>query len=228
MAPPAPPANTYVAPPSAPPASNVNQFSGGGQPGVTYHQPAPLEGGYMNQGTPQQNYAATGGYAGANAPQQNYAPPAEQQYQPNAPQQALVGQGAIAAAGPELVEGRPQRKPRATKAEMAARRAAEQPGGTPQQGGYAQAPGGAPAAPQQAYAQQGQLVQPVPPQQNYAPQHNPQPQGGYAQAPGGAPAAPQQGAPSTDMQNYGMTANPEQAGQALMTQLDAALHTPTR
>jgi hypothetical protein len=239
MAPPAPPANTYV----APPVQNGAAY-GGGQPGVTYHQPAPLEGGYMNQGTPQQNYAATVGYAGSNAqpqqnyappaqPQQNYAPPAEQQYQPNAqpqqnyappaqPQQAPVGQGAVAAAGPELVEGRPQRKPRATKAEMAARRAAEQGPAAPQQGGYAQAPGGAPAAPQQGYSQQGQVLQP---QQNYAPQ--PQ-QGGYAQAPGGAPAAPQQAAPSTDMHSYGMNANPEQAGAALMTQLDAALHTPTR
>jgi hypothetical protein len=237
MAPPAPPANTYVAPPGAPAAPVQNGAAyGGGQPAVTYHQPAPLEGGYMNQGTPQQNYAATGGYAGgyaatggyagANAPQQNYAPPAEQQYQPNAPQQnyappaqpqqqAPIGQGAVAAAGPELVEGRPQRKPRATKAEMAARRAAEQgQPNAPQQGGYAQAPGGAPAAPQQGY-----------PQQNYSPQ--PQ-QGGYAQAPGGAPAAPQQAAPSTDMHSYGMNANPEQAGAALMNQLEAAMKTPTR
>jgi hypothetical protein len=222
MTPPAPPANTYVAPPGTPAAPIQNGAAYSGQPSVSYHQPAPLEGGYMNQGTPQQNYAATGGYAGANAPQQNYAPPAEQQYQPNAPQQAPVGQGAVAAAGPELVEGRPQRKPRATKAEMAARRAAEQGPSAPQQGGYAQAPGGAPAAPQQGYSQQGQVLQP---RQNYAPQ--PQ-QGGYAQAPGGAPAAPQQAAPSTDMHSYGMNANPEQAGAALMTQLDAALHTPTR
>jgi hypothetical protein len=216
MVPPAPPANTYV----APPVQNGAAY-GGGQPGVTYHQPAPLEGGYMNQGTPQQNYAATGGHAGANAPQQNYAPPAEQQYQPNAPQQNAVGQGAVAAAGPELVEGRPQRKPRATKAEMAARRTAEQGQAAPQQGGYAQAPGGAPA-PQQGYSQQGQVLQP---QQNYATQ--PQ-QGAYAQAPGGAPVAPQQAGPSTDMHAYGMTASPEQAGAALMTQLDAALQTPTR
>jgi hypothetical protein len=230
MAPPAAPANTYVAPPGAPAAPIQNGAAyNGGQPGVTYHQPAPLEGGYMNQGTPQQNYAATSGYAGANAPQQNYAPPAEQQYQPAAPQQAPAGQAAVAAAGPELVEGRPSRKPRATKAEMEARRAAgKQPAGAPAapQGGYQQAPGGAPAAPQQNYAQQPAAPQggyQQAPQQNYA-QQPAAPQGGYQQA----PAAPQQAAPSTDMHAYGMTANPEQAGAALMTQLDAALHTPTR